>query len=107
MVDIIDTWKAKLGARIEAHDYGDSEPYIAATIRASVFRGNRHMAEIEPEEGIVFPKTVAVKVREPLMRVLHEALDFIEDAELDKIYHRMKKNGTWPPDPSTWIKKEP
>jgi hypothetical protein len=105
-VDLLDNWTANLGARIEAHDYGDEEPYIAATVHAKVFRRARCMAEIVTSEGVVFPKALAVKVREPLIKVLNEAMDFVEGVDLSTIYHRMKDKGTWPPDPSTWIKKE-
>lgn len=106
MVDLVDNWTANLGARIEAHDYGDEEPYIAATVHARVFRGERRMAEITTNEGVIFPKAVAVKVREPLIKVLNEAMDFVEGADLSTIYHRMKDKGTWPPPSDTWIKKE-
>jgi hypothetical protein len=106
MIDLIDTWKTKLGARIEAHDYGDVEPYIAATIHASVFRGKRRMAEIATSEGVILPSTLATKVREPLIKLLNEAMDFVESADLAPIYWKMKDKGTWPPPVETWIKKE-
>jgi hypothetical protein len=106
MIDLVDTWKTKLGARIEAHDYGDVEPYISATVHATVFRGVRKMAEIATSEGVILPSTVATKVREPLIKVLNEAMDFVDGADLAPIYWKMKDKGTWPPDPSTWIKKE-
>jgi len=106
MIDLIDTWKTKLGARIEAHDYGDTEPYIAATIHATVFRGERKMAEIVTSEGVILPNVVATKVREPLIKVLNEAMDFVDGADLAPIYWKMKDKGTWPPPAETWIKKE-
>lgn len=106
MVDLIDAWRVNLGAKIEAHDYGDTEPYIAATVHATIFCGEQCMVEIATGEGIIFPKAVPAKIREPLIKVLNEAMDFVDSVDLTSTYWKMKDKGTWPPSPETWIKKE-
>ena len=107
MVDLVDAWTANLRAKIEAHDFGDTEPYMVAVAHASVYRHARLMTELSTDEGVIFPPVIPKKVREPLIRTLNEAIDVCDGANLGKQYDRAKKNGTWPPPRETWIKKEP
>ena len=107
VVDLVDAWTANMQARIEAHDFGDVEPYMVAVAHASVYRHSRCMAEIATDEGVIFPAVIPRKVREPLMRALNEAIDVCDGANLGRQYDLAKKHGTWPPPRETWIKKEP
>jgi hypothetical protein len=107
VVDLVDAWTANMYARIEAHDYGDTEPYMVAVACASVYRHARRMAELSTDEGVIFPPAIPKKVREPLIRVINEAIDICDGANLGARYDREKKKGTWPPPKETWVKKEP
>jgi hypothetical protein len=107
VVDLVDAWTANMQARIEAHDFGDVEPYMVAVAHASVYRHTRCIAELSADEGVIFPPVIPKKVREPLMRVLNEAIDVCDGANLGRQYDKAKKHGTWPPPRETWIKKEP
>jgi len=107
IVDLVDAWTANMQARIEAHDFGDVEPYMVAVAHASVYRHARLMTELSADEGVIFPPVIPKKVREPLLRTLNEAIDVCDGANLGRQYDQAKKHGTWPPPKETWIKKEP
>jgi hypothetical protein len=105
-IPITDTWSVWIWVTIEPHDYGDTEPYMVPAISAVIRQGDKTRATMHIDEGIIFPKGIVLAIREPLLRILNEAQDFVEDYDLGSIYEKMKKAGTWPPPKEIWILKE-